>query len=58
MISPKETPPEKRRRLLKQSKKNLIHLVFSRTGIVAILLLLQIGLLGFHRQANGMSINK
>ena len=45
MISPKETPPEKRRRLLKQSKKNLIHLVFSRTGIVAILLLLQIGLL-------------
>ena len=45
MISHNETPPEKRQRLLKQGKKGLLHLVFSRTGIVAMLLLLQIGLL-------------
>lgn len=39
------TPAEKRRYFLKRGKKGLFHLVFSRTGIVALLLLLQLGLL-------------
>ncbi len=39
------TPAEKRRELLKRGKKGLLHLVFSRTGIVTLLLLLQIGAL-------------
>jgi len=37
------SPAEKRRQLLKRGKKGLIHLVFSRTGIVTLLLLLQLG---------------
>ena len=45
MVSPKEESLEKRQRLLKRGKKGLFHLVFSRTGIVAMLLLLQIGTL-------------
>ena len=36
------SPAEKRRQLLKRGKKGLIHLVFSRTGIVTLLLLLQL----------------
>ncbi len=39
------TPAEKRRQLLKRGKKGLLHLVFSRTGIVTLLLLLQMGAL-------------
>jgi len=39
------SPAEKRRQLLKRGKKGLIHLVFSRTGIVTLLLLLQLGAL-------------
>ena len=39
------SPAEKRRQLLKRGKKGLIHLVFSRTGIVTLLLLLQLGLM-------------
>ncbi len=39
------TPAEKRRELLKRGKKGLLHLVFSRTGVVTLLLLLQIGAL-------------
>ncbi len=39
------TPAEKRRQLLKRGKKGLLHLIFSRTGIVTLLLLLQIGAL-------------
>ena len=39
------TPAEKRRYFLKRGKKGLLHLVFSRTGIVAALLLLQMGLM-------------
>lgn len=37
------SPAEKRRQLLKRGKKGLIHLVFSRTGLVTLLLLLQLG---------------
>ena len=39
------SPAEKRLRLLKQGKKGLIHLIFSRTGIMTLLILLQLGLM-------------
>ena len=39
------TPAEKRLRLLKQGKKGLFHLIFSRTGIMTLLILLQLGLM-------------
>ena len=39
------TPAEKRLRLLKRGKKGLFHLVFSRTGIMTLLILLQLGIM-------------
>ncbi|MBR4992528.1 MAG: cardiolipin synthase [Clostridia bacterium] len=39
------SPAEKRRQLLKRGKKGLLHLVFSRTGLMTLLLLLQLGAL-------------
>lgn len=42
MYDPELSPAEKRRNLLKHGKKGLLHLVFSRTGLVTILLLLQV----------------
>ncbi len=45
MYDPEMTPAQKRRQLLKRGKKGLLHLIFSRTGIVTLLLLLQLGAL-------------
>ncbi|MBO4930042.1 MAG: PLDc N-terminal domain-containing protein, partial [Clostridia bacterium] len=45
MIPNKEVHMEKSRDLLKRGKKGLLHLVFSRTGIMALLVLLQLGLM-------------
>ena len=45
MIPQKESPSEKSRRLLRRGKSGLLRLVFSRAGLVALLLLLQVGLL-------------
>ena len=45
MIPNKEVHIEKSRDLLKRGKKGLLHLVFSRTGIMALLVLLQLGLM-------------
>ncbi|MBR6573491.1 MAG: cardiolipin synthase [Clostridia bacterium] len=45
MVSPKETSAQKRLQLLKRGKKGLLHLVFSRTGIMTLLILLQLGLM-------------
>lgn len=45
MYDPELSPAEKRRDLLKHGKKGLLHLVFSRTGLVTILLLLQIAIM-------------
>ena len=39
------SPAEKRLRLLKRGKKGLFHLVFSRTGIMTLLILLQLGIM-------------
>ena len=43
MVPSNETPSNKSRELLKKSKHGLIAMIFSRAGLVALLLLLQIG---------------
>ena len=43
MVPSRETPSKKSRELLKKGKHGLIAMIFSRAGLVALLLLLQIG---------------